>query len=100
MPRTTSEDVRRRRAVLPIIKPYLDRFEEWNYQAARHIAVLTSSLTDADQKAAARVELKSLRSDVDEAYASFLADASAISHSRIDDLRNAFERLRKVLEPG
>jgi len=96
--RSARADVTSARKALVLVGPFIAQFEGWNHRAARQSAALLSSITDVEQKATARVELQKLRVEVREAFREFLARASTSTHSRVEDIRNAFTHLLRILD--
>ena len=83
---------------LALIRPYAKQFENWNRKAAFAAAIALSHVTSPEERAEQEQLLSELCREVDELYEDFeTAVAGETGHSRIDDLRHAFERLRSNL---
>lgn len=96
--RRPSQELAVRRQALQTIRPFLDRFEDWNHRAARASAAILSHVTTEPEKVTHRDELARLRAEVEAAHAQFLTTiAGHPPHSRIDDVDAAFERLLSAL---
>jgi hypothetical protein len=98
--RQLSEDVAQRRHANALVRPFLTRFEDWNHRAAKASTHALSHLTSIEEKAAQEHLLTILYSEVDVASQEFEETvAGQPPHGRIDDIRNAFARLRENLRP-
>jgi hypothetical protein len=96
--RASPEHVVRNRRAMSLIKPFVSRFEDWNQRAARASATALSKLASPAERDQQIQILTMLRNEVENAYEEFeAAVAGEHQHSRIDDLRAAFLRLRHVL---
>lgn len=84
--------------VLPTLRPYLSKFENWNKPAAYLTAFLGSRRATPAEVEQRFTALAELVGEVDAIYAEFEeAAASLPRHSRVADLRAAFRRLQAML---
>ena len=96
--RASPEHVARSRRAMSLIRPFVPRFEEWNQRAAKASATALSKLASPAERNQQIQILTMLRDEVESAYEEFEAAVTGEpQHSRIDDLRAAFLRLRQVL---
>jgi len=87
------------RHALALIKPFVARFEDWNHRAAKASATALSHVSTPTERSQQVQLLSAFYDEVDAAYNEFeTVIAGEPPHSRIDDLRAAFLRLRSVLE--
>lgn len=87
-----------RKQAVRLVKPFLDRFEDWNQRAARASAAILSRAPNDEEKSQYRADLAELRAEVEASYTEFTqVTAGQPRHSRIDDVANAFERMLSVL---
>ena len=96
--RASPDHVVRNRRAMSLIRPFVPRFEDWNQRAAQASATALSKLASPAERDQQIQILTMLRNEVENAYEEFeAAVAGEHQHSRIDDLRAAFLRLRHVL---
>ena len=93
------DEVAEHRRVLHLVRPFMDRFPDWNHRAARASATILSHVTLPEEKQEHRRLLDDLNAEVEAAYAQFEAIVAGHPyHSRIADIRAAFERLLVILQ--
>lgn len=86
------------REVLPTIRPYLSRFENWNHRAARLTVSVVSRQPTPEEVDLRITDLAELAVEVDATFAEFEEEAASLPrHARVDDLRAAFRRLQATL---
>jgi hypothetical protein len=86
------------RRVTELLRPFVGRFDDWNRRAARASATALSHVTTAAEKVHHQRKLRELYHEVESAYEEFeQVVAGEGYHSRIEDVRSAFRRLRGVL---
>lgn len=86
------------RLVLPTIQPYLSKFENWNKRAAHLTAFLVYRQASPEEVELRFTALEELAAEVDAILAEFEESAASLPrHSRVDDLRAAFSRLKAIL---
>jgi hypothetical protein len=96
--RASPDHVVRSRRAMSLIRPFVPRFEDWNQRAAQASATALSKLASPAERNQQIQILTALRAEVENAYEEFEAAVNGErQHSRIDDLRAAFLRLRHVL---
>lgn len=95
--RRSAPGVEERRRATQLVRPYLDKLEAWNGRAAM-IGAAALSRTNAADAQTYRQRLADLIGEVETGYADFRSVIEGQSaHGRIDDVRNAFERLLSTL---
>jgi hypothetical protein len=88
------------RKALELIRPFVPLFDDWHQRAAKAGATALAHAPSASERAQLALQLAALYAEVNTAYREFeTAVADAPRHSRIDDLRAAFQRLLGTLEP-
>jgi hypothetical protein len=97
--REQSVETTTRKALRPVIAPFLRPFEGWNKRAAHISATLGSRLTSSDDRDMQRELLAELRAEVLEANRSFKeAVGDYPTNDRIDDVQQAHSRLLQWMD--
>lgn len=87
------------RQALLLVKPFMNRFEDWNQRAAYAGAAILSLAGNPDEQSQHLANLAALRDEIETSYVEFKkVTTDQPRNSRIDDVANAFERLLSVLK--
>lgn len=99
--RASQDSVRQHRRAAKAIAPFVGNFADWNRRAAQASAAVFSLASSERDRENHRQVLAALRSEVEASFRDFeAAVAGEPPHSRIDDIRHAFERLRDMVGQG
>lgn len=101
-PRAQNAEVRERRRVQQLIRPFLSHLGRWNETLPHLLAMLGASRSSADRRKAAAA-LRDMLEEIRTARAALAAaTATAARHDRVEDVRLSLHRLeaRLILVAG